>query len=147
MFKHILIPTDGSPVSARAAAQGVEFAKQLGARVTGYHAFEPLQSRVYGEGYMIGPRDVAHYEEHARQAGEKLVAQIGAAARAAGVPFEPLVAGADTAYRGIIEAAARQKCDAIFMASHGHSAIAELVVGSVTQKVLALSKIPVLVYR
>ena len=147
MFKHILIPTDGSATAAKAVERGIELARQLGARVTGYHAFGPTQSRVYGDGYMIGPRDAAHHAEHAREAGEKFVAQIGDAARAAGVPFEHMVAEADTAYLGIIDAATRQNCDAIFMASHGRSSIAELVLGSVTHQVLAHSKIPVLVYR
>jgi nucleotide-binding universal stress UspA family protein len=147
MFKHILIPTDGSETAAKAVARGVELAKQLGARVTGYHACEPARARVYGDGYMIGPRDAAHSQEHAHEAGEKAVAQIAEAARAAGVPFERMVVEAEAAYRGIIDAAARQNCDAIFMASHGRSSIAELVLGSVTHQVLAHSKIPVLVYR
>jgi nucleotide-binding universal stress UspA family protein len=147
MFKHILIPTDGSPTAAKAVERGIELAKQLGARVTGYHACEHAPSRVYGDGYMIGPRDGAHSAEQARAAGEKFVAQIADAARAAGVPFERMVVEADAAYRGIIDAANRQHCDAIFMASHGRSSIAELVLGSVTHQVLAHSKIPVLVYR
>jgi nucleotide-binding universal stress UspA family protein len=148
MFKHILIPTDGSATAAKAVERGVELAKQLGARVTGYHACEPARSRVYGEGYIIGPRDTAQQSNgHAREAGEKFVAQIADAARAAGVPFDPLVVEAEAAYRGIIDAATRQNCDAIFMASHGRSSIAELVLGSVTHQVLAHSKIPVLVYR
>src|SRR4051794_29990635 len=81
MFKYILIPTDGSATAAKAVAGGVELAKQLGARVTGYHACEPAGARVYGEGYMIGPRDVAHTAENAREAGEKFVALIADAAR------------------------------------------------------------------
>jgi nucleotide-binding universal stress UspA family protein len=147
MFKHILIPTDGSATAAKAVERGVELARQLGARVTGYHACEPVPARVYGEGYIIGPRDLAQSAGHARETGEKFVAQIAAAARAAGVPFEQVVVEAEAAYRGIIDAATRQHCDAIFMASHGRSGIAELVLGSVTHQVLAHSKIPVLVYR
>ena len=147
MFKHILIPTDGSATAAKAVERGIELARQLGARVTGYHACEPAHARVYGDGYMIGPRDAANSLEHAREAGEKAVAQIAEAAKAAGVPFDRMVVEAEAAYRGIIDAATSRNCDAIFMASHGRSSIAELVLGSVTHQVLAHSKIPVLVYR
>ena len=147
MFKHILMPTDGSPTAAKAVERGIELAKQLGARVTGFHACEPAHARVYGDGYMIGPRDVALSTEQAHAAGERAVAQIAAAANAAGVPFERLMVEAGSAYRGIIDAATSRGCDAIFMASHGRSNIAELVLGSVTHQVLAHSKIPVLVYR
>jgi nucleotide-binding universal stress UspA family protein len=147
MFKHILIPTDGSPTAAKAVERGVELAKQLGARVTGYHACEPAHARVYGDGYMIGPRDAAVSVGQAREAGEKAVGQIAAAAKAAGVPFERMVVEAEAAYRGIIDAATVRNCDAIFMASHGRSSLAELMLGSVTHEVLAHSKIPVLVYR
>ena len=147
MFKHILIPTDGSATAAKAVERGIELAKQLGARVTGYHALGPAQGRVYGDGYMIGPRDASVSVGQAREAGEKAVGLIAAAANAAGVPFERMVVEAEAAYRGIIDAATVRNCDAIFMASHGRSSLAELMLGSVTHEVLAHSKIPVLVYR
>jgi nucleotide-binding universal stress UspA family protein len=69
------------------------------------------------------------------------------AAKAARVRFDSLCDKPGTAYDGIIAAARRKKCDAIFMASHGRSGLARLVMGSVTQKVLVHSKIPVVVYR
>jgi nucleotide-binding universal stress UspA family protein len=147
MFKHILIPTDGSKTASKAVRQGVKLAQKLGAKVTGYYAVEPLQAAVYGDGYMIGSRASQAAEARARRVGQQFVAEIGKAARAAGVPFQQLITTADTPYRGIVAAAKQRKCDAIFMASHGRSGLAELIMGSVTQKVLAHSKIPVLVYR
>jgi nucleotide-binding universal stress UspA family protein len=86
-------------------------------------------------------------ERNARRLAERAVAAIGRAARRAGVPFEPLVARAPTAYEGIVEAARRKKCDVIVMASSGRRGLSRLVLGSVTAKVLAHSKIPVLVLR
>jgi nucleotide-binding universal stress UspA family protein len=68
-------------------------------------------------------------------------------AKAAGVPFAAVVTKAVTAYEGIIDAAKKQKCDVIFMASHGRRGLSRLMMGSVTQKVLTHSKIPVVVYR
>ena len=68
-------------------------------------------------------------------------------AKAAGVSCETMMTKPSTAYQGIIDAARRRKCDVIFMASHGRGELASLILGSVTQKVLAHSKVPVLVYR
>ena len=147
MFKHILIPTDGSPVSAKAVKAGVAFAKEIGARITGYCALEPIYSQIYGEGYMITGRSLALLEKRARRAAERYVAGIGKAAKAAGVPFQGHISKADSPYAGIIAAARQKHCDLIFMASHGRRGIAGLIMGSVTHKVLTHSRVPVLVYR
>ena len=147
MFRHILIPTDGSPVSARAVRAGIAFAKEVGARVTGYCALEPIYAQIYGEGYAMTGRAITQMEKRARQVGERYVAGIGKAARAAGVRFQGHVAKADSPYAGIVAAARNKHCDLIFMASHGRRGIAGLIMGSVTHKVLTHSRIPVLVYR
>jgi nucleotide-binding universal stress UspA family protein len=148
MFKHILIPTDGSPVANKAVKAGIQFAKDLGAKVTGYYAVEPARKHIYGEGYLISNRKfVQALQQRALEVGEKHVEKIAKAAAAAGVPFSAVVAVAETPYEGIIEAALKRKCDAIFMASHGRRAVADLLLGSVTHKVLTHSKLPVLVYR
>jgi nucleotide-binding universal stress UspA family protein len=147
MFRHILIPTDGSPISAKAAKAGVAIAKETGARVTGYCALEPVYAQIYGEGYMITGRSITEVEKHARQVGERHVAGIGKAAKAAGVRFQGHVSKADSPYAGIVAAARSKHCDLIFMASHGRRGIPGLIMGSVTHKVLTHSRIPVLVYR
>lgn len=147
MFKHILIPTDGSSVSAKAVKAGIAFAKEIGARVTGYYALEALSPYIYSEGYVMNGKMIAEFEKRARRVGQRYVNGIGKAARAAGVPFKPVVTKADTPYGGIIAAARRDNCDVIFMASNGRRGLAGLVMGSVTHKVLTHSRIPVLVYR
>jgi nucleotide-binding universal stress UspA family protein len=147
MFKHILIPTDGSPVSAKAVKAGIAFAKQIGARVTGYHAVEPVPMRLYGEGYVADRQMVAEFERRAVAAAKKNVTAIARAARKAGVPFEPVVRTARTPYEGIVETAQKRRCDLILMASHGHRGLMRLTLGSVADKVIQLSRIPVLVYR
>src|SRR5512134_2592521 len=96
MFKHILIPTDGSPVSAKAVKAGIAFAQQIGARVTGYHAVEPVPMRLYGEGYVSDLQMVAEFERRAIAAAKKNVTAIARAAAKAGVQFEPLVRTART---------------------------------------------------
>ena len=147
MFKHILIPTDGSPVSNKAAKAGIALAHALGAKVTAYYAVEQLQLAYADEGYMMNQKLIEGIEDSARQAGQKRVDAIGKMAKVAGVPFASVVSKAYTPYEGIIAAAKKRKCDAIFMASHGRRGLSKLIMGSVTQKVLTHSRIPVVVYR
>lgn len=147
MFKHILIPTDGSTTANKAVKAGIAFAKQLGAKITGYYAVEAIQPRVYGEGYVVDNKTIKGFEEQARAAGQRHIDGMATAAAAAGVKFTGLVTMAETPYEGIVEAAKKQKCDAIFMASHGRRGLAGILMGSVTHKVLTHSKLPVLVYR
>ncbi|MEK6211992.1 MAG: universal stress protein [Pseudomonadota bacterium] len=146
MFKHILIPTDGSPVANKAAKAGIALARRLGAKVTAYYAIEELQP-IYVEGYAFNQKEIDGFEERAREAGQKRVDAIGRMAKAAGVPFTSVVAKALTPYEGIIAAAKKRKCELIFMASHGRRGLSRLIMGSVTQKVLTHSVIPVVVYR
>ena len=147
MFKHILIPTDGSSVAAKAIQAGVALAKEMGATVTGYYAIEPAPTHIYGEGYLADRSLVAELERRAREVAQRAVDQISAAAKEAGVKCETMVDTAVVPYKGIVEAAQKEKCDAIFMASHGHRGLTGLLLGSVTQKVLTHSKTPVLVFR
>jgi nucleotide-binding universal stress UspA family protein len=147
MFKHILISTDGSPVSNKAAKAGVALASALGAKVTAYYTVEQLQPVYADEGYMMNQKMIEGIEDSARQAGQKRVDAIGKMAKAAGVPFASVVTKALIPYEGIIAAAKKRRCDVIFMASHGRRGLSRLIMGSVTQKVLTHSRIPVVVYR
>jgi nucleotide-binding universal stress UspA family protein len=147
MFKHILIPTDGSPVAAKAVKAGIALAKEIGARVTAYYGLDPMPAPYYGDGYTVDARVIADIERSARETGEKVLAKIEQLAKSAGVPYAGVLNKPPTPYDGIIAAAKKSKCDVIFMASHGRRGIASLVLGSVTNKVLSHSKIPVLVYR
>lgn len=147
MFKHILIPTDGSPVAAKAVKAGIALAAEIGARVTAYYGLDPMPAPYYGDGYTVDARAIADIERSARASGEKALAKIAQAAKAAGVPFTGVIDKPATPYDGIVAAARKNKCDVIFMSSHGRRGLAGLVLGSVTNKVLSHSKIPVLVYR
>jgi len=146
MFKHILIASDGSTAAHRAGRACIALARRLGAKVTAYSAIEQLQP-IYIEGYVFNKRQLDGFTQRARDAAQKRLDAMGEIARASGVPFAALVAPAPTPYEGIIAAAKEKKCDAIFMASHGRRGISRLIMGSVTQKVLSHSKMPVVVYR
>jgi nucleotide-binding universal stress UspA family protein len=147
MFKNILIPTDGSKLSERAIKSGIVFAKSIKAEVTGCYVVEPFQPYYFGDYIPPDMPTPKEFERHAREAGEKYLGHIAAAARAAGLKYRGSVVMADTPYAGIISAAKKGKCDLIFMASHGRSGLSGVLLGSETHKVLTHSKIPVLVYR
>ena len=147
MFKHILIPTDGSTLAGKAVKAGIELAKEIGARITVYYGLDPMPAPYYGDGYTIDARVINDIERSARATGEKTLAKIAKAAAAVGVPCAGVITKPSTPYDGIIAVAKKQKCDVIFMASHGRRGIAGVVLGSVTNNVLTHSKIPVLVYR
>ena len=146
MYKHILISTDGSPVSNKAAKAGIALARALGAKVTAYCALDELQL-FYGEGYVPSQTEIDGFVRRAREVGQKRVDVIGRMAKAAGVPFNAVVTKAYSPYEGIIAAAKKRKCDMIFMASHGRRGLSKLIMGSVTQKVLTHTSLPVVVFR
>ncbi len=147
MYKHILIPTDGSPLSHKAIVNGVKLAKAVGAKVTGLFAAPPATPVVYRDhlpaGYMT-PRE--HAALIAKTASQYL-GVIEKAAKSAGVACECMHVTNDFPADAILAVAKKQKCDLIFMASHGRRGIASVLLGSETQKVLTHSKVPVLVSR
>jgi nucleotide-binding universal stress UspA family protein len=147
MFKHILIPTDGSPISTKAVKAGIAFAKQEGAKVTGYHAVEPVPMHIYGEGYVADKEMVAEFERRRHDAAKKHISALAREALKAGVPFEPVVQTSNRPYDGIVETAKKRKCDLILMSSHGHRGFDRVMLGSVADKVIQRSRVPVLVYR
>jgi len=147
MFKHILIPTDGSDTALKAVKAGVALAAEIGAKITGYCAQEPLPTHIHGEGYIADKAMVAQFEQRAAEFARRSVKAVEDAAKAAGVPCTALVTKSAVPYRGIIDAAEKSGCDAIVIASQGHRGLTRLLLGSVTQEVLTHSKIPVLVFR
>ena len=145
MFKTILVPTDGSELSAKAVTTAVEFARLHGSKLVGVAAAEPFPfTTLYEGGVVYEPQQ---FEDKMRQLAEQNVHAVADAANKAGVACETVVAQSFNPYEVIIEAAKKYQCDAIFMASHGRRGLNRLFLGSETQKVLAHSDIPVLVLR
>lgn len=147
MFKHILVPTDGSELSNKAVKQAIEFAKAVGARVTGFHVTPEFPLVAYSDWGPIDPITESRFREEAEKQAEKLLAAFKEQAQAAGVACDTRNKTSDRPYEAIIDAALEQGCDLIFMASHGRRGLAGLLMGSETTKVLTHSTIPVLVYR
>jgi nucleotide-binding universal stress UspA family protein len=148
MFKHILIPTDGSRLAAKGAASGLRLAKALGARVTCLYVAPPYTPAVYGEAaiYYAAPSPLDHKRAVAKQA-QKVLSAVQDKARAAGVRCAAEHIADAQPWKAILKIARARKCDAIAMATHGRSGLGGLILGSETTKVLANSKVPVLVVR
>jgi nucleotide-binding universal stress UspA family protein len=148
MFKHILLPTDGSKLSDRAVQRGIELAEAIRARVTAVHVIPEF--RMMADESFVLPTSIdlkARYEKESKARASKMLEKISARAEAAGVPYEGVVVIGETPYEYIIDTAKKRKCDLIMMASHGRRGISALLLGSETSKVLTHSKVPVLVVR
>lgn len=139
------MPTDGSPLSDKAINAAVEFAGAYGGSLVGICVSEPYPLSPMSEMAFSDEREV--YEERSRAVARKSVDKIAAAAGAAGVKCETVVAESFAPYEEIVKAANRFNCDVVFMASHGRKGLSKLFLGSETQKVLVNSAIPVLVFR
>ena len=147
MFKNILVPTDGSRLSVKAAKQAVKLAKTLGAKITGFYAAPDYSSTYYGDGYILRAPSAKVQAEFANKQARKCLSAIEVEAAVEKVPCEVFHVVSDSPYEAIIDAAKKKKCDLIVMASHGRRGLSGMVLGSETQKVLVHSKIPVLVCR
>lgn len=146
MFKHILLPTDGSPLSHKAVLRGVALAKALDAKVTGVFAAPPATPVVYRHNIPVAITTPEEHAEMIKQTAEQYLDVIKKAAAEAGVPCELLHVTSDYPADAILATADKKKCDLIVMATHGHRGLRSMLLGSETQKVLAHSTIPVLVH-
>lgn len=148
MFKKILIPTDGSVLSAQAANKGVSFARQIGAEIVALHVTQPFAATVGFDGmaaaYAITDED---YDKTAKEQSKKYLQQILDRAETAGVKATGKSVSNFNVADGIVQAADQEGCDLIFIGSHGRSGLSRLLLGSVTIKVLNIAKNTVLVYR
>ena len=143
MFTHILLPTDGSPLSASAIAQGVRLAKAIGARVTGLYVKPQFHVFTYRTEMLEDTRE--QYAKDCDAHAVEYLAMVENAAREADVPFATASVSDDHPDEAILRVADGRGCDAIVMASHGRRGVAGVLMGSVTQKVLTHGKVPVLV--
>lgn len=145
MYKRILLPTDGSEASRRAIDAGVEFARESGAELVAMTATAPFRA-LTADAEML-ELTAEQYEASGRQHAQRRLDEIANLARDAGVPYTAVQVVSDDPDEAIIATARERMCDLIIMASHGRRGIKGLLLGSVTQKVLVHSAIPVLVHR
>ncbi|WP_119153554.1 universal stress protein [Caldimonas tepidiphila] len=143
MYKHLLVPIDGSPLSNATVDQAVSYARELQARLTFLHARPDYAAT--GDGALMHAMAPAAFSEAAAGNARALVAKAEAAARAAGVGFASVIRTSDRPHEAILEAAEACGCDLVFMASRGRRGLKGALLGSVTHKVLQRATVPVLV--
>jgi nucleotide-binding universal stress UspA family protein len=145
VFKHILLPTDGTAAAHPAIDACLRFAREIGARVTALHVAPALHIFTYEPGVTESVRQTVLKDRELHS--KKYLDDVARRAASAGVPCESLLVTSDFPHEAIIEAARAQQCDLIAMTSHGRGGIRGLLLGSETQKVLTHSAIPVMVWR
>ncbi|ODT86600.1 universal stress protein [Phenylobacterium sp. SCN 70-31] len=147
MYRHILIPTDGSEVAQKGVQAGVELAKALGAKVTFVIASEPLP--VFTDpGVLASPAfDMAAYSGAQDENARRALDGAKAAAAGAGVAADGVHVPRSQPAEAILDTAKAQGCDLIAMASHGRRGVGRLLLGSQASEVVTRSAIPVLVLK
>jgi nucleotide-binding universal stress UspA family protein len=148
MYKHILIATDGSELAEKAVVHGLELAKAVGAKASAivvehtFNVFDVPESRI-----REMPQAFREHAEQIKKHATKVLDHVGSLAKAQGVPYVGIQKEHDQPYAAIIDTAKENGCDLIVMASHGRGGFSGVIIGSVTNKVLTHTDIPVLVYR
>lgn len=147
MYKNLLLATDGSKLSGKAVVHAIGLANAAGAKVTAFYAAPDYPIPAYSDGVVYEPVSRKEYAKLAAQDAEKILEPVAAKAKAAGVECKTTFSIAVAPWEAILDAAKKNKCDAIVMASHGRRGLTAVLLGSETQKVLTHSKLPVIVVR
>lgn len=145
MYTHLLLPTDGSPLSGDALERGLALARSLGARATILTVVEPFYMFTASDDHLGETRE--QYEKFARQAATGILQNAKDRAAELGVQAQVKLVGSEHPDQAIIDAVQESGCDLVAMASHGRRGVNALLLGSVTQQVLTRSTVPVLVFR
>ncbi len=143
MYRHILIPTDGSDLSKNVVEHGLALTKENNARATGIIVSMPYY--IFASDGDVFPQDL--YEQSTTVVANGRLAEFSRMASATGIPSNTIHVRYLQPYQAILDTAKNERCDLIVMATHGRRGISAIVLGSETVKVLTHSTVPVLVYR
>jgi nucleotide-binding universal stress UspA family protein len=147
MYKKILLPVDDSALSIAAALKGVALAQSLSAQVLAFEVLAPYQLPVYLDPVPDSYPSPDEYEARSRSRAYQRLKIIADAAARASLHCDQLVDFDSNVAQTIVNTAAGEHCDLIFMGSHGRSGLSRIFLGSIATRVLTLSQIPVLVHR
>ncbi len=147
MYKKILVPTDGSTLATSAALAAIDFAQQLGASTLGLFVAPEYQYPIYLEALPGDYPTAEEYRESMQKFGDTFLQELEGTARRQQVPFDSMTLVSNATAQIISQVAMEEECDLIFIGSHGRGGLGQLILGSVTSKVLSSCDIPVLVYR
>ena len=150
MYKSILVPTDGSKLSAKAVNEAIKLAKTCGAKITMLHVM-PKSQMFLDEGFVV-PTTTSQslntqFKKQTTARSKEILDEARVEAAAAGVECAGASIASSSPYEAIIKLATKSKCDLIVMASHGRKGLEGLLLGSETTKVLVHSTVSVLVVR
>ena len=145
MFKHILIPTDGSSVSHGAAQKAIELAKLTGAQLTAFHVAPAYHIDLHEDQVPHDFKGPSEYVAEVARQVQPHLEEVKQLADAAGVSCAVHYAMSDSPAEAIAQAVEKYGCDAVVMGSHGRKGLNKLILGSETEKVLVSTKVPVVV--
>lgn len=146
MFKHILMPTDGSAHSERAVERGIQLAKLCGAKITGIHVMQDYLMLIAGDA-MLPSGVEENMDAQVREQAEQFLSFVKKTADAAGVPCDTVIAKGKHPYDAIVDVANERGCDLIVMTARNRKGLASLILGSEASRVLHRASIPVLTFR
>ena len=147
MYRHILVPTDGTELSYESAEHAIALAKSLGAKITAIHVMPEYLAPAFAESPTFVQRSYDEFVQATEADATRALDAVATAASGAGVECDTVRVRDPQPYRYIIDTASERGCDLIFMASHGRRGLSAVLLGSETNKVLTHSRIPVLVHR
>ena len=147
MYKHLLVATDGSRLSAKAVTHAIALSQALSAKLTAFYASPDYPLPAAADGVVYDPMSKQEYAKAARKEADLILSAVKLKAEAGGVTCDLLHSFDNSPWEAILAAAKKARCDAIVMASHGRRGLSALLLGSETQKVLTHTKLPVLVLR
>jgi len=147
MYKNLLVATDGSKLSAKAVAHAIDLAKSVGAKMTAFYAAPDYPLPAFDDGIVYERVSRDEYKKLAAQEADNVLGAVATKAADAGVRCSTTYLIAASPWQAILDAAKKNKCDGIVMASHGRRGMSALLLGSETQKVLTHSKLTVIVVR
>ncbi len=147
MYQRILVPTDGSRLSAKAVQSAMELAELSGAQIVFLNVVPRYPMSYFEGGITVSMTEVGKIEKQWSEKAQNLVDQLKAKAEGLGLKAKGLTIRSDLVAETVIACAKKNKCDLIVMASHGRKGIKRLLLGSETTHVLTHSPLPVLVLR
>jgi nucleotide-binding universal stress UspA family protein len=137
-YRHVLVATDFGPAAEAALDHALGIAKSFGAKITLLHCtwLPPYYYSAYAEG-LAWP--TAELEGKAKDALEREVAK----ARTRHPNIESMLVAGD-AWKEICKAAKERGADLVVVGTHGRRGLPRMVLGSVAERVVRTSDVPVL---
>lgn len=147
MFKHIMVPIDGSQLSMGAASEGLDLAKSVGAKVTAYFGLVTPATIMATEFGAVDAASIDLYEKQMKADAQRCFKALAKRAAKLGVELETVSQTVYDPAGGIMDTARKERCDLIVIGSHGRSVLKRMFLGSVAVRLLSQSKLPVLVQK